>query len=103
MQFSCVALDFSDELVVAGGLDVFELYLWSVKLGTLLEVISGHEAPISSIAFAPVASSSTLVSGSWDKTIKVWNCLEKKSEHETIDLLTDVTCVAFSPNGENVS
>ncbi|XP_065369426.1 periodic tryptophan protein 2 homolog [Calliphora vicina] len=103
VQFSCVAMDFSDELVVAGGLDVFELYLWSVKLGTLLEVISGHEGPVSSIAFAPVASSSTLVSGSWDKTIKIWNCLENKSEHETIDLLSDVTCVAFSPNGENVA
>ncbi|KNC28885.1 hypothetical protein FF38_07379 [Lucilia cuprina] len=103
VQFSCVAMDYSDELVVAGGLDVFELYLWSVKLGTLLEVISGHEGPISSIAFAPVASSSTMVSGSWDKTIKIWNCLENKSEHETIDLLSDVTCVAFSPNGENVA
>lgn len=95
-------MDHSDELVVAGGQDVFELYLWSVKLGTLLEVISGHTAPISSIAFAPIPTSSTLVSGSWDKTIKIWNCLETKSEHETIDLLSDVTCVAFNPNGENV-
>uniref|UniRef100_A0A1A9Z1X3 WD_REPEATS_REGION domain-containing protein n=1 Tax=Glossina pallidipes TaxID=7398 RepID=A0A1A9Z1X3_GLOPL len=103
VQFSCVAVDHSDELVVAGGQDVFEIYLWSIKLGTLLEVISGHEAPVSSLAFAPVPTSSTLVSGSWDKTIKIWNCLETKSEHETIDLLHDVTCVCFNPNGEHVA
>ncbi|XP_037895786.1 periodic tryptophan protein 2 homolog isoform X1 [Glossina fuscipes] len=103
IQFSCVAVDYSDELIVAGGQDVFEIYLWSIKLGTLLEVISGHEAPVSSLAFAPVPTSSTLVSGSWDKTIKIWNCLETKSEHETIDLLHDVTCVCFNPNGEHVA
>lgn len=98
-----MALDYSDELVAAGGQDVFEIYLWSVKMGTLLEVISGHEGPVCSIAFSPVPTSSMLVSGSWDKTIKIWNCLETKSEHETIDVLYDVTSVAFSPNGENVS
>uniref|UniRef100_A0A1A9W3Q6 WD_REPEATS_REGION domain-containing protein n=1 Tax=Glossina brevipalpis TaxID=37001 RepID=A0A1A9W3Q6_9MUSC len=103
VQFSCVAIDYSDELIVAGCQDVFEIYLWSVKLGTLLEIVSGHEAPISSLAFAPVPTSSTLVSGSWDKTIKIWNCLETKSEHETISLLHDVTCVCFNPNGEQVA
>ncbi|XP_005178449.1 periodic tryptophan protein 2 homolog [Musca domestica] len=103
VQFSSVAVDYSDELVAAGGQDVFEIYLWSIKMGTLLEVISGHEGPVCCIAFSPVPTSSTLVSGSWDKTIKVWNCLESKSEHETIDVLSDVTSVAFSPNGENVA
>lgn len=38
VQFSCIALDASDELLAAGGQDVFEIYLWSVKLGSLLEV-----------------------------------------------------------------
>uniref|UniRef100_A0A1I8PA59 Small-subunit processome Utp12 domain-containing protein n=1 Tax=Stomoxys calcitrans TaxID=35570 RepID=A0A1I8PA59_STOCA len=103
VQFSSVALDYSDELVAAGGQDVFEIYLWSIKMGTLLEVISGHEGPVCSMAFSPVPTSSALISGSWDKTIKIWNCLESKSEHETIDLLSDVTSVAFSPNGENVA
>lgn len=102
VQFACVAIDYSGELVVAGGQDVFEIYLWSLKLGKLLEVISGHEGPVSAIAFSPIATSSTLISGSWDKTIKIWNCLESNSEHETIDLLSDVTSLAFNPNGEQV-
>ncbi|XP_067628403.1 periodic tryptophan protein 2 homolog isoform X2 [Eurosta solidaginis] len=103
VQFSCVALDYSSEFVVAGCQDVFEMYLWSVKMGKLLEVISGHEGPVCSVAFSPVASMTTLVSGSWDKTVRVWNCLENNSEHETIDVLADTTCVAFSPSGENIA
>ncbi|KAH8400958.1 hypothetical protein KR009_002122, partial [Drosophila setifemur] len=102
-QFSCVSVDYSGELVVAGGQDVFDIFLWSVKTGKLLEIISGHEGPVASVAFSPVATSSTLVSGSWDKTVKIWNCLESNSEHETIDALADVTNVTFSPSGEEVA
>lgn len=87
---------------MAGGQDIFDLFLWSIKTGKLLEVISGHQGPISSVAFSPVSTSSTMVSGSWDKTIKIWNCLENSSEHETIDALSDVTSVAFSPDGKEV-
>lgn len=38
VQFSCLAIDSSDEFLAAGGQDVFEVYLWSMKYGTLLEV-----------------------------------------------------------------
>lgn len=103
VQFSCVALDHSGEFLAAGGQDIFEIYLWSMKLGRLLEILSGHEGPVISIAFSPVASSSTMVSGSWDKTIKIWNCLESSSDHETIDLLSDAMAVCFNPNGEEIA
>lgn len=103
VQFSCVAIDYSGELVAAGAQDEFEIFLWSMKLGKLLEVISGHEGPIVSLAFSPMATSSTLVSGSWDKSIRIWNCLESSGEHEHIDLMSDVVCVTFHPNGEEVA
>lgn len=102
VQFASVAIDYSGELVAACGQDVFEIYLWSMKLGRLLEILSGHEGPVVSLAFAPIPTSSTLVSGSWDKTIKIWNCLESSGDHETIEILSDVTAVAFKPNGEEV-
>ncbi|GAB0091607.1 Periodic tryptophan protein 2 [Sergentomyia squamirostris] len=102
-QFSSVALDCSGELVAAGSQDVFDIFLWSVKLGKLLEVLSGHEAPVMSLAFSPNPTSSSLVSGSWDKKLKLWNCLEENSDHETIDLMSDVVAVAFHPAGEEVA
>ncbi|XP_055678283.1 periodic tryptophan protein 2 homolog [Lutzomyia longipalpis] len=102
-QFSSVALDCSGELIAAGSQDVFEIYVWSVKLGKLLEVLSGHEAPVVALAFSPIPTSSTLVSGSWDKTLKVWNCLETSADHESIDLMSDAVAVAFHPAGEEVA
>lgn len=103
VQFSCLSIDASGELVAAGGRDVFEIYLWSMKLGRLLEVLSGHEGPVETLAFAPVATSSMLVSGSWDHTIRIWNCLEASGQHETIEIQTNVTAVAFKPDGEEVA
>lgn len=38
VQFSCLALDSSDEFLAAGGQNVFEIYLWSVKTGSLMDV-----------------------------------------------------------------
>ncbi|CRL03824.1 CLUMA_CG016395, isoform A [Clunio marinus] len=103
VQFSCVAIDYSGELVAAGAQDVFDIHLWSLKFGKILEVLSGHEAPVASLDFSPVPTSSALVSGSWDHTIKIWNCLETSGSHETVDLSSDVVCVAFNPNGEEVA
>lgn len=103
VQFGCVAIDHSGELVAAGGQDVFEIFLWSVKFGQLLEILSGHEGPVSSLAFSPTASSSMMVSASWDQTVKIWDCLETTTIHENIDLMSDALCVAFKPNGEEVA
>lgn len=38
VQFSCVALDPSSEVVGAGSLDTFEIFVWSMQTGKLLEV-----------------------------------------------------------------
>lgn len=43
VQFQAMSLDPSGELVCAGSLDSFELFVWSMQTGRLLEVISGHE------------------------------------------------------------
>ncbi|XP_068986083.1 periodic tryptophan protein 2 homolog [Bombus flavifrons] len=103
VQFSCIALDSSDEFLAAGGQDFFEIYLWSVKLGKLLEILSGHEGPIASLAFNPSVTSTELVSVSWDKTLKIWNAIESGSLHETIQLTADGLYVTYKPNGEEVA
>lgn len=38
VQFSCLAIDATDEFIAAGAHDVFDIYLWSMKLGQLIEV-----------------------------------------------------------------
>ncbi|KAK0095746.1 hypothetical protein PV326_007504 [Microctonus aethiopoides] len=103
VQFSCLALDSSDEFLAAGGQDFFDIYLWSMKLGTLLEIMSGHEGPVSSLSFNPNPASTALASVSWDKTLKLWNAIENGSSHETIKLSSDGLCVVHKPNGEEVA
>ncbi|XP_011146002.1 periodic tryptophan protein 2 homolog isoform X2 [Harpegnathos saltator] len=103
VQFSCMAIDASDEFLAAGGQDFFEIFLWSMKLGTLLEVLGGHEGPVASLAFNPNVTSTELASVSWDKTLKIWNAIENGSAHETIQLTADALYVTYKPNGEEVA
>ncbi|XP_060523591.1 periodic tryptophan protein 2 homolog [Cylas formicarius] len=103
VQFACVAVDSSGEFVAAGGQDVFEIYLWSVKTGRLLEILAGHEGPVASLTFSPGIGNTTLVSVSWDKSLRIWDAIEKGSAHETIDLLSDGLCIAFKPDGQEVA
>ncbi|CAB4062887.1 PWP2 [Lepeophtheirus salmonis] len=105
VQFACVAVDATGELIAAGAKDVFDIYLWSLKTGRLLEVISGHEGPVNSLSFSPsITSSSTLVSASWDQTMRIWNSLESNStSSEVINLGSDGIAVAFRPDGLEVA
>ncbi|XP_041358721.1 periodic tryptophan protein 2 homolog [Gigantopelta aegis] len=100
-QFSCLASDNSGEIVCAGGLDTFEIFVWSMKTGRLLEVLTGHEGPISSLCFSPV--SAILASGSWDKTVKLWDVFEAKGAKESLSLITDVLAVTFRPDGQELA
>ena len=54
------------------------------QTGKLLEVLSGHEGPVSSVRFSPSPSSSALASASWDKTLRIWNALSVSSSSEAI-------------------
>ena len=38
MQFSCLSVDNSGEVVCAGSLDTFEIFVWCMKTGRLIEV-----------------------------------------------------------------
>ncbi|KAK7874490.1 hypothetical protein R5R35_001573 [Gryllus longicercus] len=103
VQFVCLAIDCSSEFIAAGGQDVFEIYLWSMKIGRLVEILAGHEGPVVSIAFSPALMSTTLASVSWDKTLKVWNAVDTESTNETIQLSSDGLFVTFSPDGEEIA
>merc|ERR1719510_915087 len=103
-QFGCIGVDSSGDLVAAGGVDIFEIYLWSVQTGKLLEVISGHDGPVSSLAFSPSVSSSVMASVSWDKTLRIWNAISVGSSSEVVQLGgSDGTAVTFRPDGGQVA
>ncbi|KAI1963922.1 U3 snoRNP protein [Ophidiomyces ophidiicola] len=100
-QFSSLAVDPSGEVVCAGSLDSFDIHVWSVQTGQLLDRLAGHEGPVSSLAFA--ADGSHLVSGSWDRTVRLWNIFARSQTSEPLQLQSDLLCVAFRPDGQQVA
>ena len=98
-QFTSLAVDLSGEVVCAGAMDPFHIYVWSLQTGRLLDVLTGHEGPVACLDFSP--TSSVLASGSWDGTLKLWD-VYKNSCTETMEHGCDVLAVAFRPDGREV-
>ncbi|KZS87249.1 WD40 repeat-like protein, partial [Sistotremastrum niveocremeum HHB9708] len=101
VQFSCLAVDPSGEVVAAGSTDSFEIFIWAVQTGKLLDVLSGHEGPISALAFS--ANGSQLASASWDKSIRLWNVFGRSRAVEPFMLSSEVLAVAYRPDGKELA
>lgn len=101
VQFKCLAVDSSGEVVCAGSQDTFEIFMWSVQTGALLDVFAGHEGPISSLAFSPIDG--ILASASWDKTIKIWEVFGRDSSPETLEQGSEVLTLAYRPDGKSLA
>ncbi|KAG2225208.1 hypothetical protein INT45_009537 [Circinella minor] len=101
VQFSSLVVDPSGEVVCAGTTDTFEIYVWSVQTGKLLDILAGHTGPISSLTFSPVGM--ILVSGSWDYTARSWDIFGRSKQVETFQHQNEVLAVAFRPDGREIA
>ncbi|VFQ66872.1 unnamed protein product [Cuscuta campestris] len=100
-QFVSLASDQSGEVICAGTLDSFEIYVWSMKTGRLLEVLSGHEGPVHGLIFSPI--NGVLASSSWDKTVRLWDVFKGKEAVETFPHTHDVLTVVYRPDGKQLA
>ncbi|PWN44960.1 WD40 repeat-like protein [Ceraceosorus guamensis] len=104
VQFGCLAVEPSGEVVAAGGggaaADSFDIFTWNVQSGKILDVMGGHDGPVASLTFSP-SGSGQLISASWDKTLKVWEAFRDASA-DTVGLTAEATCVAFRPDGGEI-
>jgi periodic tryptophan protein 2 len=98
-QFQCVEIDTSGEVVFAGSFDPYEIYSWSVQTGHLLQVVGGHEGPVSCLAMI----GEQLISGSWDRTLKIHEIFSKKVNVETFDHNSEITAIAIHPNRKQIA
>jgi len=101
-QFSGVAVDSSNTYVASGAIDDFNVFVWHVQSGRLLMEIPGHTGPIASICFNPKRGSSMLASVSWDKTLRIVDCLETDGSAQVISLEAEATALAFRPDGKEI-
>ncbi|CAM6092951.1 unnamed protein product [Calypogeia fissa] len=100
-QFVSLAADQSGEVICAGSLDTFQIFVWSMKTGRLLDMLSGHEGPVFGLAFSP--TDELLASSSWDKTVRLWDVFKGKGGIETFSHTHDVLAVAYRPDGKQLA
>ncbi|KAJ1981034.1 U3 snoRNP protein [Dimargaris xerosporica] len=100
-QLSTLAVDPSGEFVCAASPDNFDIYVWSMQTGKLLDVLTGHSAPISKLAFRP--DGMMVASASWDATVRLWSFMGRKKETEVLEHRRVVLALAFHPNGEQLA
>ncbi|CAI8613079.1 unnamed protein product [Vicia faba] len=100
-QFVSLAADQSGEVICAGTSDSFEIFVWSMRTGRLLDVLSGHEAPVHGLTFSP--TNAILASSSWDKTLRLWDVFDGKGAVETWHHTHDVLTVAYRPDGKQLA
>jgi WD40 repeat protein len=85
--------------------DVTKIPDFSEKSGifapTCLHTLTGHQQPVSSIAFSP--DGRQLVSSSFDKTIKVWDTNSGKCLKTLLGHRSRIWTVAFHPNGRTIA
>lgn len=107
-QLSCIAADPSGELLAVGSSRLNRIYLFSIQTGRVVDILQGHEAPIACLAFHP--SGTTLVSGSMDHNIVLWDLFRQndggerlKGDGDVVDIGSEVLCVTFSSSGRRMA
>ena len=101
LSFSSLAVDPSGEVICAGSLDSFDIHIWSVQTGQLLDQLSGHEGPVASLSFSP--NGGIIISGSWDHTVRIWNIFGRTQTSEPLQLQADVLDLAFRPDSKQIA
>ena len=94
----CVSI--AGEIVCAGAANSFEIFVWALQTGRVLETLSGHTGPISSLSFSPLDGQ--LASCSWDCSVRVWDLFARHPSRETFIHTSDVLAVAYRPDGRQL-
>lgn len=89
----CCVYDYS------GAMDPFQIYVWALQTGRLVDVLSGHEGPVACLDFS--STGSMLASGSWDGTLKIWD-VYKNTCVDTFEHGCDVLSVSFRPDSKAI-
>lgn len=107
VQFNSLAVDPSGEIVCAAGngaaSEGFEIYVWSTQTGKIVDVLTGHEAPVSALSFS--SNGDRLASTSWDATVRTWELYGRRGgASEAMSAGgADGLSVAWKPDGSEIA
>jgi WD domain, G-beta repeat len=95
------SLAFSSDGRLLAAAEASRVQIWNVLTGMKVAVLKGHEKQVSSVAFAPRsgAEHGTLLSGSQDGTVRVWDVNPARARSVFAWPLGAVRAVTFAPDG----
>jgi WD40 repeat protein len=73
------------------------VYVWNLVRGEVLWTLTGHLRKVPALAFSP--DSNLLLTGSWDRTARLWDLRTGRPHGEPLCHQDLVQGVAFSPDG----
>ncbi len=97
MVNACVYSPDGKQLAVASGESI---KLYDTATQTVVQSLEGHTKSVTSIQYSP--DGKTLVSGSFDKTVRVWDVERGLCERVLEGHTGEVTSIQYSPDGKTV-
>lgn len=94
-----VAVSRSGKTLASGGADK-TIRLWEAATGKLLHTLTGHEGPVTALAWSP--DGKTLASGGRDQTIRLWEGLSGKALASWTKHDDEITALAWTPNSNSL-
>lgn len=93
-----VAVDGLGEIVCGAAEHSYNILVWSMKSGQLLDAFVGHFSPITSLRICQ--TSSRVISCSWDKTARVWELNRENKLLNLLDHSAEITSSSLSTSGK---
>ena len=76
------------DFIFCGGFDPYSIFITSIRQGGIIDNLLGHEGPVHLMQYADKLQ--TLISASWDRTIKLWKPFLKGQNQETINMVDKI-------------